>query len=29
MQQGGNDKALEYFRKIGIVNDLNKVIDYK
>jgi hypothetical protein len=29
MQNGGNDKALEYFKKYGIVTDLNKNIDYK
>jgi len=29
MQNGGNDKALEYFKKNGLISDTNKNIDYK
>lgn len=29
MQNGGNDKAVEYFKKNGLINDTNKNIDYK
>ncbi|KAL4470346.1 hypothetical protein ABPG74_011957 [Tetrahymena malaccensis] len=29
MQNGGNDKALEYFKKNGLINDTNKNCDYK
>jgi len=29
MSNGGNDKALEYFKKNGLISDTNKNIDYK
>lgn len=29
MQNGGNDRALEYFKKNGMITDTNKNIDYK
>lgn len=29
MQNGGNDKALEYFKKNGLVSDTSKNCDYK
>jgi hypothetical protein len=29
MQKGGNSKALEYFRKKGVITAGNRTIDYK
>lgn len=29
MQKGGNQRALEYLRKCGVINDNQKHIDYK
>ena len=29
MQNGGNEKALDFFKKNSIVSDTNKNIDYK
>jgi hypothetical protein len=29
MQKGGNERAIEYFRKCGIISNNNKHIDYK
>lgn len=29
MQKGGNARALEYFRKCGVISDTQKHIDYK
>lgn len=29
MQKGGNSRALEYFRKRGIITAANRTIDYK
>lgn len=29
MQRGGNTRALEYFKKCGIITPSNKHIDYK
>ena len=29
MQKGGNSRALDYFRKRGIITAANRTIDYK
>ena len=29
MQKGSNGRALEYFKKCGIINEANRYIDYK
>jgi hypothetical protein len=29
MQKGGNTRALEYFRKRGVITAVNRHIDYK
>ncbi len=29
MEKGGNSRAIEYFKKRGVLTDTNKHIDYK